>query len=230
MFFCDFVIKVIVFDLWNTLVPATIDWPHLISLTKKEHMNLGEFIGKYESATQTKRIDSYDDLRKSFFAAFDQFDNLLLEQELYEVFINRLDKIGFFPDVEHNLIKLKSQGYKLALLSNTENIAFEKVKEKTNLEKYFDFFCLSCDVGTIKPDKKMYDCVLKKGHVLPKEALMVGDSLRSDITGAQNSKMHACWLNRPKKSFDLANIKAEFEINTLDDIYRVLGVLNGESK
>ncbi len=223
-------IKLIVFDLWNTLVPTSIDWPHLVYITKKQHMSLAELIPKYESTIQKKRINSFEELRKTFFAAFDQVDNLLLEQELYEIYVNRLDKIYFFPDIEENLTKLRNQGYKLALLSNTENIAFDKVKEKIPIVKYFDFLCLSCDVGSIKPEKTIFEVVLKNFGVSPYEALMVGDSLRSDVAGAQNVGMHACWLNRPKKSYDLAKVKPEFEINTLNDIYKVLGVLNAKFK
>jgi FMN phosphatase YigB (HAD superfamily) len=62
------------------------------------------------------------------------------------------------------------------------------------------------------------------------ECLMIGDSLRSDITGAVSVGMHAAWINRPGKSYDLAKITPEFELNTLKDIDRVLGVLNGKKK
>ena len=70
---------------------------------------------------------------------------------------------------------------------------------------------------------------LRKHKVKPHEALMVGDSLRSDVTGAMNARMHAVWLNRKGKSFDFAKIKPEFEINTLNDIYSVLKSLNSDT-
>jgi 2-haloalkanoic acid dehalogenase type II len=223
-------IKVVAFDLWNTLIATTIDFPHLISLAKKDNLSLGEFIGKYENATHKKSFDSFEELKNAFFKEFNQTNNVLLEKELYEVYTNRIDKIIFFSDVKENLIKLKKQGYVLVLVSNVENLAFIEVNKVLNLEKYFNHFCLSYEVGAIKPDKRMFDCALKKTKVLPSEVIMVGDSLRSDIVGAQNSKMHNCWINRPKKSYDLAKITPEFEIKTLDDIYSVLSELNGTKK
>ncbi len=223
-------IKVIAFDLWNTLIATTIDFPHLISLAKKDDLSLGEFIAKYESATHKRSFSSFQELKNAFFKEFEETNNELLEKELYEVYINRVDKIIFFPDVKENLIKLKKQGYTLVLVSNVENLAFNDVNKVLNLEQYFDHFCLSYEVGAIKPDKKMFDCIIKKTGVLPSEVLMVGDSLRSDIFGAKSALMHNCWINRPKKSYDLAKVTPEFEIKSFDELYLVLEKLNGSKK
>ncbi len=227
-------IKVVIFDLWNTLIPTTIDWPLVFSLVKKNNpknkvVDVGEFIKRYESATQIKKYSSFEAFRNDFIKSFDG-DALLLEQEFCEIFINRLDKIHFFEDALFALKKLKKDGYKLALLTNTENIAFEKVDSIINVSKYFDYLGLSYEIKALKPDKKMYKSVTNYFKVKENECLMIGDSLRSDITGAVNVGMHAAWINRPKKSYDFAKITPEFELNTLKDIDKVLGVLNGKKK
>lgn len=225
-------IKVVVFDLWNTLIPTTIDWPLVFSLVKKNNsknkdVHVGEFIQRYEQVTQIKKYNDLEEFRKDFINGFDG-DALLLEQEFCEIFINRLDKIHFFEDTVSALKKLKSSGYKLALLTNTENLAFEKVDQILNVSKYFDYLGLSYEIKAIKPDKKMFQSVLNNFNVKASECLMIGDSLRSDITGAKNIGMHQAWINRPGKSYDLAKITPEFELNTLKDIDKVLGVLNGK--
>ena len=76
-------IKVVVFDLWNTLIPTTIDWPHLFSLIKKNNpknkdIDVGDFIRRYEELTQKKKYSSYEDFRKDFIEGFDG-DHFLLE-------------------------------------------------------------------------------------------------------------------------------------------------------
>ena len=225
-------IKVVVFDLWNTLIPTTIDWPLVFSLVKKNNQNnkdnnVGDFIRRYEELTQLKKYSTFEEFRKEFIAGFDG-DALLLEQELCEIFINRLDKIHFFEDTLDALKKLKKGGYKLALLTNTENLAFEKVDKVLNISKYFDYLGLSYEIEAVKPDKKMFLAVVNHFKVKENECLMIGDSLRSDITGASKIGMHAAWINRPGKSYDLAKITPEFELNTLKDIDKVLGVLNGK--
>ncbi len=225
-------IKVVIFDLWNTLIPTTIDWPHLFALIKKNNPHnkddgVEDFIRRYEELTQLKKYASYEEFRKEFISGFDG-DALLLEQELYEIFTNRLDKIYFFNDVIPTLKKLRKDGYKLALLTNTENIAFDKVNATLNISQYLDFLGLSYEIGAVKPNKKMYLTIVNHFKVSESECLMVGDSLRSDITGAMNLGLHAAWINRPGKSYDLAKITPEFELNTLKDIDKVLDVLNGK--
>jgi len=225
-------IKVVVFDLWNTLIPTTIDWPLVFSLVKKNNpknkdVNVGDFIRRYEEVTQLKKYSTFEEFRSEFVKSFDG-DAFLLEQELCEIFINRLDKIHFFEDALFALKKLKKEGYKIALLTNTENLAFEKVNSVLNISQYFDFLGLSYEIEAVKPDKKMYLSVINHFNVKPSECLMIGDSLRSDITGAVGVGMHAAWINRPGKSYDLAKITPEFELNTLKDIDNILGALNGK--
>jgi len=223
-------IKVIVFDLWNTLIPATIDFVHLSALTKKEGLSLPGFIEKYEKGVQLKKYSSFEELRKDFFKTFDQGDNVVLEQELAEVYGNRMDKIRFFPDVEKNLLKLRKQGYKLVLLSNNESIAAAKIESSLNISNYFDAVFYSFDIGFIKPDAESFLPVLKEFKIKPGESLMVGDSLRSDIIGSQRAGMHNCLINRLGKVIDYANAKPEFEVKSLDELYRVLGGLNANKK
>lgn len=203
------------------------DFPYLISLSKKDDWSLGEYIAKYENALHKKSFSSFQELKNAFFKELKETENELLEKALYDIYSSRVDKIVFFPDVEDNLLKLKKQGYPLVLVSNVENLAFDDVNKVLDLNKYFDYFCLSFEVGAIKPDKKMFDCILKKTRVLPSEVLMVGDSLRSDIIGAKKAKMHNCWINRPNKSYDLAKVVPEFEIKSFNELPKVLNKLNG---
>lgn len=223
-------IKAIVFDLWNTLIPTTIDFVHLSALAKHEHLSLPEFIGRYEQATHLKKYRNFQQLRDDFFNAFKQFDNQLLEQELYEVYFNRFDKVYLFSDVDKTLTKLKAEGYKLALLSNTESLNMGKMIRRLGLDNYFDVLAFSYEVKAIKPDPKAFTAALKMLKVKPNEALMVGDSPRSDIAGAKAVGMHSCLINRKGKVFDVADFKADFEIKSLDEVFRVLGTINAQSQ
>jgi putative hydrolase of the HAD superfamily len=224
-------IKLIVFDLWSTLVPATIDFVRLASIARHEHKSLSEFIQRYELATQLKKYNNFDELKKDFFDAFNWESKELLERELDEVYNNRFDKIRFFPEVEKNLMELRKKGYKLALLSNTESIGIKLVEDKLRLKNFFDLLEYSFEVGAVKPNPVMFNSVLKKMNVSPEESLMVGDSLRRDVVGAQNIGMHGCLLNRKNEIFDSSlGVKPEFEIKSLSELRRVLGVLNAESK
>jgi 2-haloalkanoic acid dehalogenase type II len=222
-------IKLIVFDLWNTLIPATIDFVRLSSMARHEGKSLSEFIERYERATQLKVYKNFDELKKDFFDAFNWESKEWLEKELQEVYTNRFDKIDFFPDVPSNLVELREKGYKLALLSNTESLGAKMLERKLNLKDYFDLLEYSFEAKAIKPDSKAFEAVLTKLNISPGKALMVGDSLRSDVAGAQKIGMHNCLINRLGKVIDAkSGIKPEFEVKSFSELRRVLGVLNKE--
>ncbi|MBT4870829.1 MAG: HAD family hydrolase [Candidatus Diapherotrites archaeon] len=224
-------IKLVIFDLWRTLIPATIDFTHLFSLLKEMKIEIHEFVVEYEDAVQKKKYNNFEELRKDFFEYFKQYDNDLLEQELYEIYHNRFDKIYYYSEVESTLKKLKKEGYKLALMSNTESLRQKDLEEKLKLKEYFDFLGYSFEIGAIKPDSKTFQTVLSHFDVNPNEVIMVGDSYRSDVGGAQGMGFHNCLIehdNIDKKYHP--SIKPEFKITKLDEIFRVLGVLNEKSK
>ena len=55
---------------------------------------------------------------------------------------------------------------------------------------------VSEDIGIEKPDKGIYDRVLEMtGCTDRSEVLMVGDSLTTDIKGANNAGIPCCWFN-----------------------------------
>jgi 2-haloalkanoic acid dehalogenase type II len=224
-------IKVIVFDLWRTLIPATIDFTHLFSLVKKTDLSVPEFVSEYERAVQIKKYNSFEELHKDFLKYFKQEPTEILEQELYEIYFNRFDKINYYPEVKTTLEKLKEQGYKLGLLSNTESIKKEILEDKLELKKYFDFLGYSFEVGAIKPDSKMFKAVLSNFNIKAEEALMVGDSLRSDIAGSQKLGMHNCLIERDgfEKKFH-ASITPEFKISSLGEIFNILDDINAKKK
>jgi HAD superfamily hydrolase (TIGR01549 family) len=218
-------IKLIIFDLWRTLIPATIDFDHLFSLIKKTGMSKEEFIEKYERSVQLKKYSNITELKKDFFLAFRDVDDIILAKEFYEIYNNRFDKISFFDDVEKNLLKFK-KNYKLALLSNTESLTIKDIEKKLSLKDYFDFLGYSFNIGAIKPDKKMFETVLKKFNVLPEEAVMVGDSLRSDIIGAKKLNINTILINRDKIKLDNTSEKADFVIKSFDELEKKLRLFN----
>ena len=225
---CDLMIKLIVFDLWQTLIPASIDFVHLHSLLSESEISVPEFISRYEKAVQLKKYKNFEELRKDFLKEFNQEDNELLESEFYEIYLNRFDKINFYPETKATLQKLKKQGYQLALLSNNESTHAKQIEDKLLFRDYFDFLCYSFEVGAIKPDKKMFLTVLNKLNVKPNEAIMVGDSLGSDVGGSASVGMHNCLIERKFSDKRFApNIKPEFKITSLDELFKVLSDLNG---
>jgi 2-haloalkanoic acid dehalogenase type II len=104
-----------------------------------------------------------------------------------------------YKEVEEILKSLKSQGYKLGLLTNSLYQTYEKLVEKTGLEQHFDFVVKSFDVGFLKPDPRMFKLMLDKFSMDKKEIVMVGDSMKKDVAGAEGSGIKAILIDRNDK-------------------------------
>ena len=81
---------------------------------------------------------------------------------------------------------------------------------------------ISEEVGAAKPDPKMLDLGMEMAGVTDKRrALMLGDSLSSDIAAAANAGVDACWYN-PKGMENKKGLPVAYEIRSLDEVDAIL--------
>lgn len=91
---------------------------------------------------------------------------------------------------------LKDRGYKVGLLSNTESptVRFFHRQGYT----MFDATVFSCDEGTAKPERRIYEIALERLGVKPHEAVFIDD--RADfIEGAQKLGIHTIRFESPQQ-------------------------------
>jgi len=121
-----------------------------------------------------------------------------------------------YPDVEPVLDALR-RTYRLALVSNgAPDLQREKVRE-SGLGTYFDSVIISGEVGVRKPQPGIFTLTLDRLDVGPETAVMVGNSLESDIVGAQQAGLRAVWLNRAAKECN-PTIQPDAQIATLSEL------------
>ena len=80
---------------------------------------------------------------------------------------------------------------------------------------------ISGEVGFFKPDPRLIELALDRLGIAKEDALMIGDSLSSDILCAQNARVDACWLNPHGKPCTLAD-PPEYTIASLNEIFDIL--------
>ncbi len=81
---------------------------------------------------------------------------------------------------------------------------------------------VSEEVGAAKPDPKMLRLGMEIAGVQdPGRALMLGDSLSSDIAGAANAGVDACWYN-PRGERNAPGLPVRYEIRSLDEVDAIL--------
>lgn len=96
---------------------------------------------------------------------------------------------------------------------------------KANLLDYFDDLFISEKIGASKPDVLFFERALKQIENPPTihTILMVGDSLTSDIQGANNFGMPVCWFN-PKKLPLPQHLSVTHDVTSLQELLELLGI------
>ena len=88
------------------------------------------------------------------------------------------------PDTIPTLKKLKSSGYYLAVISNSDG-SVESELQRVGLAEYLEFVIDSSVVGVEKPHPEIFQIALERSGIKPGEAVYVGDTYPTDIGGAE---------------------------------------------
>lgn len=109
--------------------------------------------------------------------------------------------VTLFDDVPGALSRLRCLGLKLWVASNLAPPY--AVPLRSLLAGLVDGFCLSFEVGAVKPEPAFFGGLCARAGCPPALAVMAGDSVRSDVEGAKAFGMRAVHLAR-----DQANARA----------------------
>jgi len=93
------------------------------------------------------------------------------------------DVFSLNPEVLDVMKRLK-KNYRLLLLSNTDVVRFGFIKKKFPEIMIFNEYILSYEVGTMKPNPRIYEDALKKAGVEAKECIFI-DDIEENIDVAQ---------------------------------------------
>ena len=90
------------------------------------------------------------------------------------------------------------------------------------ISHYFQEIFISEDTGFHKPEKGYFDyCFARIPDFDPAMAMIVGDSLTSDILGGKNAGLRTCWFNRAGRP-PRPDIVPDFEIHRLEELPGIL--------
>jgi len=107
------------------------------------------------------------------------------------------DSWELYPDVLPTLTELRAAGLRLGVISDWgSNLA--PIIAGLGLDRLLDFALASGAEGMAKPDPAFFRLAAARAGVPTAEALMVGDSYRADVEGAQTAGMAGILLRRPE--------------------------------
>lgn len=171
---------------------------------KEELLTVAEVLDiRFAELSETLGLDYDSNLAK------EHFGNLLGEQYVME------------PGIEEVLKEL-SADYKIYAASNGVLTMQENRLQLSELKKYFTDLYVSDDIGYAKPNINFFIESMDRAKLKASEILMVGDSLVSDIAGAQAADIDSVWYN-PYSLENLSEINADYEIK---ELHELTGILN----
>lgn len=113
--------------------------------------------------------------------------------------------------------------HELYIITNgTANTQYKRLRD-AGLLPYFRHIFISEEIGSRKPMIEFFDaCFQKLPHLSPKDVLIIGDSLSSDILGGNRAGIDTCWMNSLRKEND-TDAKPTYEIQKLTQLYEIIG-------
>ena len=126
----------------------------------------------------------------------------------------------FLPGAEEAVDRL-SKKYRLFLASNGTAVVQKGRMTSANLYRFFETVFVSQEIGHNKPSKAYFDsCFAQIPGFDPDKAMMVGDSLSSDIKGGIQAGIRTVWVN-PGHA-DSGELKPDHEIEALHQLEALL--------
>jgi putative hydrolase of the HAD superfamily len=91
------------------------------------------------------------------------------------------------PEVSGRAIKtLRSRGMKIGLISNADVVEMAGWADSP-IAGLFDSVVFSCEVGCVKPERRIYDLSMRELRAGPDECLFVGDGGSQELRGAREA-------------------------------------------
>ena len=111
--------------------------------------------------------------------------------------------------------------FRLGIITNgLTNVQKPRFNESV-LNKYFEHYIISEEIGFAKPHPEIFDYSFEKfNHTDKKSAIIIGDNLTSDIKGGIDYGIDTCWFNALGANSD--SIIPTYEINKLENLKDIL--------
>ncbi len=118
--------------------------------------------------------------------------------------------------------KLRELGYHQYVVTNGVNKTQNSKMKLSGFDKLMDGVFVSELMGYPKPMKGYFDaCFATLPEGTREHSILVGDSLTSDMQGANNAGIAACWFNPQGKEKDIA-VRIDYEIRHLKELLEIL--------
>ncbi len=209
----------------------------LLDFHKAEKAALSKSLVRFGISPEDNILDRYHEINKAQWERLERGE-LTREQvktERYRILFSELgvdispsefthcyeEQLGighWFVDGAEELLKALYGKYHLFIASNGALKVQNSRLDSAEIKKYFDSIFISEQIGCNKPDKEFFDkCFSKIPCFDSSRAVMIGDSLTSDIRGGKNAGIKTVWFNQSRCE-NHTDITPDFEVSALSQI------------
>lgn len=187
----------------------TIACYHQINAALWERFNCGE-------------IDRPYLLRRRFEQLCEQLGCSEDPERMNRYYMEQLSQHADLLEESAEICNILRKKYKLYIITNGASLTQHGRFRVCPLTPLFENIFISEDMGVQKPQKAYFDAV---AAAIPgfdsQQALVIGDSLSSDILGANHANLDCCWYN-PKALSNHSDAFCTYEIRRLRDLLEIL--------
>ena len=131
----------------------------------------------------------------------------------------------YMPGAEELLDALDGK-YEMYIVSNGSAVVQDARLESSGIGRYFKDIFISERIGSDKPSKAFFEaCFARIPDFSADRAIIIGDSLTSDIRGGRSAGILSCWYN-PKQELGRKDIVPDYQINNLIQLPALLEELS----
>lgn len=222
--------KILLFDLDDTL----------LDFGANEADSLNRLFQQHGYTFSNELLQAYHSVNKQLWAEYEN-GNIALDDVINSRFSETMSRLGIVADGiewERQYRELLGNGCQLVegalevcrrlsishrLFVITNGVARTQIKrlKQSGLYEFFEDIFDSQSIGFQKPSKEFFDYVAS--HIAEfnvREALVIGDSLNTDIKGGLLSGIDTCWMNgKPQKCY--AEINSTYTVANLFELYDI---------
>ena len=143
-------------------------------------------------------------------------------ETLSDLYMSNLSHQAHLFDGALEMIEKLSKKYRLFIITNGVKSTQDGRFGLSPITKYFEKIFISEVIGYEKPHREFFDAVSRciDGYV-KERAIVIGDSLSSDIVGAINSGLDCIWYN-PKEKEAPKDYNITYTVKSFDEILEIL--------
>lgn len=132
------------------------------------------------------------------------------------------ERVYPLPHAEEVCRELRARGHRLYIITNAVASVQRRRLKNSGFSEFFEDAFISEEAGAAKPSRAYFDYVRRRlPEMTDENALVIGDSLTTDIRGANNAGLSCCWFNPGGKPRG-EGLRVDYEIAGLRELLDIV--------